>query len=363
MRPATAPASLRFPAEWEPCEAVWLAWPHNRETWPGRFDPVPAAFAKFVQAISKSTPVRILATGDVAHDCRARLSELGLRPADAGKSSAESADATIQIVEIDTNDCWVRDYGPTFVLSEDGGKVAVLWRFNAWGGKYEPYDSDASAGGKLAVWAGLRRVDGRLTMEGGALETDGAGRLLVNPGCLVDEARNPGVSQEEIAQQLGQLLGIHEIAWIDGGAPAGDDTDGHIDQVARFLDPENVVCAVAGSADDPSAEGLETNFRQLRLWSRQTDPPVQVHRLPTPPPRQIDGAAVPQSYCNFLRLGPTRILVPTFQSPESDAYALDLLKQLCPDAEVEGVDCYDIAWGLGALHCASCHEPAAPAKL
>ncbi|WDQ18206.1 agmatine deiminase family protein [Rhodopirellula sp. P2] len=344
---ASASGCYRFPAEWEPCEAVWLAWPHNRDTWPGHFGPVPAAFARFVHAIHQSTPVRILASGSVAEDCRGCLSKIGLSEGDS-----------LQIIDVPTNDCWVRDYGPTFVFDSQQEKMAVNWRFNAWGGKYEPFDADAAAGAKIAKWAGLRRIDGGLTMEGGALETDGAGRLLVNPGCLIDPARNPGVSKEQISQRLNQCLGVHEIVWVDGGAPAGDDTDGHIDQIARFLDPENVVCAVADSEEDASFAGLEANFRKLRLWSRQTEPAVTVHRLPTPAPREVDGAAVPQSYCNFLRLGEGRMLVPTFQSAESDERALALFRRLCPGVEVVGVDCFDIAWGLGALHCASCHEPA-----
>ncbi|MFG0263938.1 MAG: agmatine/peptidylarginine deiminase [Rhodopirellula sp. JB055] len=347
---ASAPVRYRFPAEWEPCGAVWLAWPHNRDTWPGHFEPVPSAFAQFVRAILQSTPVRILATGAVAEDCRLRLRESGLAESDI-----------LQIVDIPTNDCWVRDYGPTYVIAQDGRKVAVHWHFNAWGGKCEPFDADAAAGAKMAKWAGLPRLDGALTLEGGALETDGAGRLMVNPGCLLDPARNPGLSKERISQQLNHFLGIHEIVWVDGGAPAGDDTDGHIDQIARFLDPRNVVCAFAGSDEDPSFAGLEANYRKLRLWSRQTEPGVTVHRLPTPPPRELDGAAVPQSYCNFLRLGAERMLVPTFRSPECDERALALLRELCSGVEVVGVDCFDIAWGLGTLHCASCHEPAGPA--
>ncbi|PHQ32388.1 agamatine deiminase [Rhodopirellula bahusiensis] len=344
----SASSSYRFPAEWEPCAAVWLAWPHNRGTWPGHFESVPAAFARFVLAIHESTPLRILAAGSVAEDCREHLKRVGLVESDS-----------LQIVDIPTNDCWIRDYGPTFVFGSDGQRVAINWHFNAWGGKYEPFDSDAAAGAKIAKIAGLKCLDGTLTLEGGALETDGAGRLLVNPGCLMDPARNPGLSQEQISQRLNQCLGVEEIVWIDGGAPAGDDTDGHIDQIARFLDAENVVCAVAGSEEDENYPGLEANFRQLRLWSRQTEPAVSVHRLPTPPPRQVDGAAVPQSYCNFLRLGPDRMLVPTFRSPVSDERALALLRELCPGVEIVGVDCFDIAWGLGALHCASCHEPAA----
>ncbi len=168
------------------------------------------------------------------------------------------------------------------------------------------------------------------------------------------------MTKEQIAQRLNQYLGVDEIAWIDGGLIPGDDTDGHIDQLARFVDRENIVAAVAEDADNPCAAALEANFRQLRLWSQQTSPSVRIHRLPVPPPRTIDGQPVPQSYCNFLRLGPARILVPTFADRRSDEQAIEILSNLCPGTSVEGVPCEKIAWGLGAFHCASCHQPAVP---
>lgn len=343
----------RFPAQWEPCAAVWLAWPHNRDTWPGHFDGIPEAFAAFAVAIAESTPVGILAGADLAPSCRRTLTPLIARHA------ASSMLQPIEIVEIATNDCWIRDFGPTFVHDSDG-VLAVNWHFNAWGGKYSPYDLDQAAGREIALAAGLRCLRADLTLEGGALETDGAGRLLVHSACVLDPARNPGLTQQEIAQRLSQYLGVDEIAWIDGGLIPGDDTDGHIDQLARFVDRENIVAAVAESDDDPCAEALEANFSQLRLWGQQTRPRVQIHRLPVPPPRTIDGEPVPQSYCNFLRLGPDRILVPTFAQPRSDDQAMRILGDLCPGVTIQGVPCQRIAWGLGALHCASCHQPAPP---
>lgn len=341
----------RFPAQWEPCAAVWLAWPHNRDTWPGYFDGIPEAFANFTIAIARSTPVRILASGDLAASCREELARA------RAVQQLGSMFGDIEIVDIATNDCWIRDFGPTFVHDSEG-LLAVNWNFNAWGGKYSPHDLDQAAGRKIALAAGLRCLHPDLTLEGGALETDGAGRLLVHSACILDEARNPGLSQQDVADRLYQYLGIHEIAWIDGGLIPGDDTDGHIDQLARFVDCENIVAAVAEDDTDPSAAALQANFRQLRLWGQQTSPNVQIHRLPVPPPRSINGQPVPQSYCNFLRLGPDRILVPTFAQPRSDDRAIGILRELCPGVTIEGVPCELIAWGLGALHCASCHQPA-----
>lgn len=341
-----------MPAQWEPCDAVWLAWPHNLETWPGHFDGIPEAFAVFAHAIAESTPVRILAAGALADSCREVL-----RAVSASGKTADAETADIEIVDIPTNDCWIRDFGPTFV-QEENEVLAVNWNFNAWGGKYHPHDLDRAAGAKIARAAGLRCLHAELTLEGGALDTDGTGRLMVHSACIVDPNRNPGLTQDQIARRLNQYLGVHEIAWIDGGLIPGDDTDGHIDQMARFVDPENIVVAVAPNDEVPYHAALEANFQQIRLWGMQTSPKIVAHRLPTPAPRTIDGQNVPQSYCNFLRIGPGRILVPTFAEPASDDRAIGILQDLCLGVDVQSIPCEKIAWGLGALHCASCHQPA-----
>lgn len=344
-QPSPKRAVRRFPANWEPCETVWLAWPHNRETWPDHFEGIPEAFAHFVQTVAQSTPVRLLAAGNLANEAKRLI----------GRSD------NIELIDIPTNDCWIRDFGPTFV-HEDDSVLAIDWNFNAWGGKYSPHDLDRAAGGRIAQAAGLRCLRTELTIEGGALETDGGGRLIVHSACVLDPDRNAGISKQEIAQQFHQFLGIDEIAWVDGGLLPGDDTDGHIDQLARFVDRENVVVAVASDPAVPFSDQLEANYRQIRAWGRETSPAVTVHRLPGPPPRQINGQNVPQSYCNFLRLGANRILVPTFAHRSSDQQAIRILRELCPRVEIEGVPCEKIAWGLGALHCASCHQVAPPKK-
>ncbi|TWT96389.1 agmatine deiminase family protein [Neorhodopirellula pilleata] len=342
-RRSPARPQRRFPANWEPCEAVWLAWPHNHDTWPGHFDGIPEAFAHFARTVAQSTPVRLLAARDLADEARRLIGKM----------------QNIELIDVPTNDCWIRDYGPTFVHENDS-VLAIDWNFNAWGGKYYPYDLDRDAGHRIAKVAGLRCLRTELTVEGGALETDGGGRLMVHSACILDPDRNAGISKDEIAQQFHQFLGITEIAWIDGGLLPGDDTDGHIDQLARFVDRENVVVAVAADPTVPFSGELEANYRQIRVWGRETSPAVTVHRLPGPPPRQINGQNVPQSYCNFLRLGPDRILVPTFAHRSSDQQALGILRDLCPGVSIEGVPCEKIAWGLGALHCASCHQVAPP---
>ncbi|MFK8110923.1 MAG: agmatine/peptidylarginine deiminase [Rubripirellula sp.] len=330
----------RVPAEWEPQSAIWLSWPHNLETWPGRFDAIPAFFADWAKLIAESTPVRLLAPQELAKQCERDF----------------TGQPNIDVIDVATNDCWIRDYGPTFVQNPDRKISAVNWRYNSWGGKYPPWDLDDAAGEKMCAAIGLACRQGALCLEGGALELDGRGRLLTTPTCLVTETRNPGWTEQAISLELHQQLGVQEIVWLDGGGLAGDDTDGHIDQLARFIDQENVVVAVSEHQDDPSAAGLRANQRQLEIWATTTTPRVRVHRLPIPPPRLIDGQRVPESYCNFLRLGPDRILVPAFGS-KTDQHALRILQELS-GAEATAVDCRDLVWGLGALHCASRDQPA-----
>jgi agmatine deiminase len=321
---------------------MWLAWPHNLETWPGRFERVPAAFAAMIRCIAEVIPVRLLAEGLVADAARRHLE--GVAP--------------VEIIPHATNDCWIRDYGPTFVQdTRDGSIVGVNWRYNAWGGKYSPWDQDAAAAETICSYAGVRRIDSPLCCEGGALETDGGGRLLTTPDCLVTPTRNPHWDADQVAQELYQRLGVTEILWLDGGGLEGDDTDGHIDQLARFVSPTAVVAAVCEDADDPNHAPLEENYRQLRVWGRQTEPGVEVHRLPLPPARHLDGQRVPESYCNFLIVGGRRVLVPRFGCQATDEHAAGLLGDLMPALEIVSLDASDLAWGLGAFHCASQQQP------
>ena len=267
--------------------------------------------------------------------------------------------SNVELVPIETNDCWIRDYGPMFVHNQKTKTTeAVDWRYNAWGGKYPPWDADDAAAAKICHHLGITCHRSKLCLEGGALETDGNNRLLTFTDCLETDSRNPDWSNEQIAQELYRMLGIQETAWIDGGCLQGDDTDGHIDQLARFVDAKNVVTASCTDTSDANAAALIANYRQLDLWAHQSEPKVQIHKLPIPPARYINEVRVPESYCNFLRLGKRRLLVPTFGHRVSDDRAIGILKNLCPDTNVIGVDCQDLVWGLGALHCASLNQPA-----
>jgi agmatine deiminase len=327
-----------MPAEWEPAEAVWISWPHKPDTWPGRFQAIEPLFADLVRTLAEVLPVRVLASDAIAPSAQQHLAGC----------------PRVDLVPIPTNDCWIRDYGPSFV-QVDHQLCGIDWRYNAWGGKYPPWDDDDRAAKLICRHANIRCQTSELCLEGGAIETDGRGRLLTT-GCLLTKSRNPDWTKEQIAEHLYQLLGITEIAWVDGGSLQGDDTDGHIDQLARFIDPQHVVVATCEQQSDPNWSGLQTNLRQLEIWGACSEPAVEIHRLPIPPARFIDGARLPESYCNFLRLGDECTLVPTFGCKQTDDRAIGLLHDLL-STQVIGFDCRDLVWGLGALHCASLNQP------
>ncbi len=331
-------SSRRWPAEWERQTAIWFSWPQNNRTWKGHFKPIPVAYATMVNAVAEFVPVKVLASGKLSTSAKRKLSR------------------NVELVDITTNDCWIRDFGPTFV-HDDQQLIGIDWQYNAWGGKYPPWDDDAAAARKICKLAGVKYESSKLTLEGGAIEGDGGGRMLTTPICVQTSTRNPGWSRNKIAREFHKRLGVTEIVWIDGGGMAGDDTDGHIDQLARFVTRTDVVVATSSDASDVNAVGLARNLAQVTAWADETSPKVTVHALPTPPPRLIAGQLMPQSYCNFIMLGTKAIVVPTFNSRRTDTQALKRLRELRPQAQVVGVDASEFIWGRGAWHCASQQQP------
>ena len=329
----------RVPADWESIACVWLAWPHQEATWPGLFSKIQGFYLDWIDQIGESVPIKLLAGLNHFDECRGKIS---------GRTHVE-------VVPIETNDCWIRDYGPTFVRDTDQGLLGIDWQYNAWGGKYPPWESDNAAAEQICRAADLTWESSRLCLEGGALEFDGAGHLLTTSRCLITDTRNPGWTHRLVEQELDARLGVRDVCWVDGGGLRGDDTDGHVDQLARFVSKNDLVAAVASDSADENHLGLEENYQILTKWVQEKAPHIQVHRLPIPPARYIDGTRVPESYCNFLRLGPERILMPSF-GVSSDEYARGILEDLT-SAEVQTIDCRDMVWGLGALHCASREQP------
>lgn len=332
-----------WPAEWERQSATWIAWPHNSHTWPGRFAAIPSVFQKLIDILSQVQPVHVLTSS--------RCSKAPI------EDYLEDA-SNVVIHEIATNDAWIRDFGPTFVRRvDDGSIVGIDWQYNAWGGKYPPFDDDAKASESICRILACPRSVSSLYCEGGALEGNGAGVVMTTGSCLLSPSRNPGWTRKMVEDELRLQLGANRILWVDGGGLQGDDTDGHIDQIARFVREDVIVAATSSEASDPNSEGLQQNVKLLQQAVTTSGSPYEVVALPTPPPRFIDSQRVPESYCNFV-LANGLVVVPTYRNDQSDTQAVELLTQLFPNHKIVPLDAYDLVWGLGAFHCCSQQLPA-----
>ncbi|HVU17444.1 MAG TPA: agmatine deiminase family protein [Candidatus Didemnitutus sp.] len=335
-----------MPAEWEPQEAVWLSWPRNRHTWPGRFRGIPRVFARIVAAISHFESVRI----NCAAAGQLRAQHL---------CEAEGADMSrVQFFNHPVNDSWCRDHGPIFVRNDRTGEVAVTdWKYNAWGGKYPPYDLDNQIPRRIADKLRLRRFVNSMVLEGGSIEVNGEGDLLTSEQCLLNPNRNPRRSRKEIELALRDFLGVRRILWLGEGI-AGDDTDGHIDDMTRFLPGGGIVTCIEPNAKDSNHRPLEENLERLRSLRTVQGRPFRIVPLPMPRPFGFKGQQVPASYANYLVLNGA-VLVPQFRQSRRDAEARGILGECFPGREIVGIDCYDLIWGLGTLHCISQQQPAA----
>ncbi len=336
------PDSFRWVAEWQPHAATWIALPHNLDTWPNRFENIPAVFERLVRTLAEVELVQILGG-----------------PEESTPNAIETFQSTpnITVHPIATNDCWIRDFGPTFLLNQDGSELAAVdWRYNAWGGKYPPFDDDAANAERIIEIVACQRIQSRLICEGGSLETDGEGTLLTTSRCLLSMSRNPDWSRSQVEEELKLRLGVRKVLWVDGGELAGDDTDSHIDQLVRFVRPGLVLAAVSFSSDDENASKLETQFDKLSSMRDANDRRFDIVRLSTPPPRFIQGQRVPESYCNFY-IANEIVIVPVFGFRETDEAAIHTLRELMPDRDVIPLDASDLVWGRGAFHCVTQQQP------
>lgn len=342
-------AAWRWPAEWEPHAATWLAWPHNRRDWPGKFPPIPWVYAEIVRHLARFEPVELIVQ-DAAAEARVRrlLARAGaLAP-------------NVRFHPWPTDRIWVRDSGCTFV-SGGRGPGAVLWRFTAWA-KYPDFQQDAEVGGRMAGAAGAAGVRaehrGRpVVLEGGSIDGNGRGTLLTTEECLLSDVqqRNPGLGREDYEQVFARHLGASRVIWLERGVD-GDDTHGHVDDIARFVAPDTVVAAVEPDPARPNHAPLQENLRRLRAARDQDGKPLRVVELPLPGPVRFDGVTLPASYANFY-IANGAVLVPVFNDP-NDRRALDLLAELFPDREVVGIYAGDLILGFGALHCLTQQQPA-----
>jgi agmatine deiminase len=335
-----------MPAEWEPQEAVWLSWPHNRRTWPGRFRPIPGVFANIVAQISRFEGVRI----NCATPLQARAKRL------CASAGADMARVTFH--NHPTNDAWCRDHGPIFVRNDQTGEVALTdWDYNAWGGKYPPYDLDRKIPPSIARALKLRRFANEMILEGGSIDVNGQGLLLTSEQCLLNPNRNPHLTSAQIEQNLRDYLGVKTVLWLGDGI-VGDDTDGHIDDLTRFFKPDGIVTCVEKNARDANHRPLAENLERLRGFRTLDGKKFEIVELPMPAPMAFRGQRVPASYANFLIVN-DGVLVPQFRQPRRDAAARGILGGCFPGREVVGVDCHDLIWGLGTLHCISQQQPSA----
>jgi agmatine deiminase len=336
-----------MPAEWEPHAATWLAWPHKRESWPGNFDPIPAVWVEIVRALEPHERVNVLVNdAGAADEVRALLRAAGV------------PDGNVALHCIPTDDAWVRDHGPTLIArSRDGHAelAAVRWIYNAWGGKYPPWDKDAAVPERIAALLHLPLFEPGIVLEGGSIDVNGCGSLLTTEACLLNPNRNPQLGREQIGQYLRDYLGVRHILWLADGI-AGDDTDGHIDDLARFVGPTTVVTVLETDRGDANYEPLQRNYERLRQMADQDGRALEVVTLPMPRPIYYDGQRLPASYANFY-IGNGVVIVPAFDDP-NDTLALRTLQRLFPTRRVIGIRATEMVWGLGAFHCVTQQQPA-----
>lgn len=346
MAAKQTPAVLGFhmPAEWEPQAAVWLSWPHNRRTWPGQFRPIPGVFASIVAQISRFESVRV--------NCAAPLQPRARRL--CARAGADLARVTFY--NHPTNDAWCRDHGPIFVRNDRTREIAVTdWVHNAWGGKYPPYGLDNRIPPSVARKLKLRRFENDMVLEGGSLDVNGQGLLLTSEQCLLNKNRNPHLFREEIERNLQDYLGVRQVLWVGEGI-AGDDTDGHIDDMTRFFKPDGLVTAVETDRRDANYRPLAENLARLRKFRTPAGGKFDIVTLPMPKPFGFRGQRVPASYANFLIINGA-VLVPQFRQKRRDAEACAILGDCFPGREIVPIDCYHLIWGLGTLHCISQQQP------
>ncbi len=348
----SCPAELGFvmPPEWSRQAAVWMSWPTwDPRHWGGsQHAAIEAKMAEIVAAIARFEPVRVNAAS-WAHE--AIWKALHRARADV---------AVVELFEHPNDDVWCRDHGPVFVKHRETGEVAVTdWEFNAWGGKFPPWDRDNAIPRRIATRLGMRRFDGGMVLEGGAIEVNGAGQLMTTEAVLLHPNRNPNLDRGEVEQRLRAGLGMDEVLWLGSGID-GDDTDGHVDDVARFIDDGTIMVAEDPEPASPNHATLRANRERIDSFRTRGGGRFEVVGMPMPQACEVPGwrlPVLPTSYVNYLLVN-GGVLVPTFRQRGNDERALGLLREAFPSREVSGIDCLELVEEGGALHCLTQQEPA-----
>ncbi|TWJ02565.1 agmatine deiminase [Mucilaginibacter frigoritolerans] len=337
-------SGFHFPAEWAKHTATWLSWPHKQESWPGKIGMIYHRYAEFVKALTEGELVRIN-VGDEQMKAFAKQ-QLQMVGVDLTR---------VEFFDFATNDAWCRDHGPAFLVNQNTKqKVIVDWGYNAWGGKYPPFELDDVIPTKIGEHFGLPVYHPGIVMEGGSVDFNGAGTVLTTTACLLNKNRNPHLNQQQIEEYLYNYYGMQQVLWLGDGI-VGDDTDGHIDDITRFVNEDTVVTVVEENKNDENYHILQENLQTLKTMRLLNGKQLNIIELPMPDAVIYDDQRLPASYANFY-IGNTAVVVPTYRSKNDDK-ALDILQQCFPERRVIGIDSTDIIWGLGSFHCLSQQEP------
>lgn len=331
----------RMPAEWNRHAATWLSWPRpDGISFPDRYDEVLPALREMVRALAPHERVNVnVREEEIEAIARKVIGDL----------------PNVSYHRIPSYEPWCRDHGPIFV--KRGHDLAIVdWKYNAWGGKYPPYDEDDAVPQRMAELLGLPVFSPGIVMEGGALDVNGVGTLLTTEACLLNPNRNPQLNKQQIEQYLMDYLGVTNVLWLGSGI-VGDDTDGHVDDLARFVNPTTVVAAVESDAQDENFRPLQENLKRLRAMRDQNGRPLRIVELPMPGAVEYEGQRLPASYANFY-IANDVVLLPTYRDHKNDSAALKILQELFTDRHVIGIDSTNLIWGCGSFHCLTQQQPA-----
>jgi len=352
MDKTSAALGFHMPAEWEPHEATWLGWPHNKTDWPGKFAPIPWVFGEMARKIAPGEIVRIIAAPNVRRHAERVLTRAGVDL------------ARIEFFNIATNRGWTRDFGPIFVKKNvQPGEVAIArFRFNAWA-RYSDWKKDDAVPPLAAKKLGIRTIPAKIgdkdfVLEGGSIDVNGKGTVITTEECLLDpvvQVRNPGFGKQEVEQALRENLGITNVLWLGHGI-VGDDTHGHVDDLCRFVSPKTVVLIQESNPNDVNYRPLQENRERIEGMILEDGSKIEVVSLPTPSPLYLGDWRLPASYANFY-ISNAAVIVPTFNDP-NDRVALGILSELVSDRPVVGIHAVDLVLGFGTLHCLTQQQPA-----
>lgn len=334
-----------FPAEWYKHRATWLSWPHKEASWPGKLDTIYKPYSQFIKAISEGEKVCInILNEKLKEEAIFHLTEAGVDL------------QQILFYHHPTNDAWCRDHGPAFLINPTGNipKAIIDWDYNAWGNKYPPYDLDDHVPTLVGKALDLPVFYPNIIMEGGSVDFNGAGSVLTTTSCLLNPNRNPHLSQQQIEEYLCQYYGIEQVLWLGDGI-VGDDTDGHIDDITRFVNETTVVTVIEENKNDENYAPLLDNLNLLKEMRLLDGKQLDIIELPMPAAVIYDGQRLPASYANFY-ISNAAVVVPTYRD-KNDQKALDILTDCFPTRTVVGIDSTDVIWGLGSWHCLSQQEP------